>query len=128
MTKHSFRTTNLVKEQQKPLTKNPLKPLAELLTKAKTVDEPVIGKKPEPKPNLAKALIQGIETNNYSLFGKLLLESKRKDEEKLYTNKTTKEVINEFTNALISKDLKALSNLNLFLTLEKNQDYQVFFL
>lgn len=109
MVKHSFKTTSPVKEQQNPLTQKELKPLNELLTK--TVNEPIIEKTTEPETNLAKALIQGLETNNYDLFGVLLLESKRNDEEKLHNNKTSKEVITEFTNALIAKDLNALANL-----------------
>ena len=109
MTKHSFKTTKPVKEQQNPLTQKELKPLNELLTK--TVNESIIEKTAEPETNLAKALIQGLETNNYNLFGDLLLESKRKDEEKLQSNKTGKELISEFTNALIAKDLKALADL-----------------
>jgi hypothetical protein len=56
-------------------------------------------------------LIQGFETNNYDLFGELLLESKRKDEEIVNVEKTGKELINEFTNALIAKDLNALADL-----------------
>ncbi len=109
MTKHSFRTTSPIKEQQNPLTQKELKPLNELLTK--TVSEPTIEKVAEPETNLAKALIQGLETNNYNLFGELLLASKRKDEEQRNANKTDKEIISEFTNALIAKDLKALANL-----------------
>ena len=84
MTTHSFRTTAPVKEQQKPLTKISLKPLTELLTKAKTVEEPTIDKEPEPKPSLAKAFD---------------------------ITKNPQKVIEAFTNALIAKDLKALSNL-----------------
>ena len=104
MTKHSFKTTSPVKEQQNPLTQKELKPLIELLTK--TDNEPIIEKTAEPETNLAKALIQGLETNNYDLFGELLLESKRNDEEKLHNNKTAKEVITEFTNALTFFTLK----------------------
>ncbi len=109
MTKHSFKTTSLVKEQQKPLIQKDLNSLNELLTK--TVNESVIEKLVEPETNLAKALIQGFETNNYDLFGELLLESKRKDEEIVSVEKTGKELINEFTNALIAKDLNALADL-----------------
>ena len=112
MTKHSFRTTSPVKEPKKLLTDKELKPLSELLTKTKTVEKVSIEKEPETKPNLAKALIEGLETNNYNLFGELLLESKRQDEQKrIETYKSPKELINEFTNALIAKDLKALSDL-----------------
>ena len=109
MTKHSFKTTRPVKEQQTPLTQKELKPLNELLTK--TVSEPTIEKTLAPETNLAKALIQGLETNNYNLFGDLLVASKRKDEEQRNTNKTDKEIINEFTNALIAKDLIVLAEL-----------------
>ncbi len=110
MTKHSFRTTAPVKEQQKPLTIIPLKPLTELLTKAKTVDEQAIVNEPEVRPNLAKAVIQGLENNNYSLFGELFFKNNKK-EKSLDKAKNPQEVIEAFTNALIAKDLKALSNL-----------------
>ena len=109
MTKHSFKTTSPVKETQNPLTKKELKPLNELLTKK--VNIPAIEKIAETETNLAKALIQGFETNNYDLFGELRLESKRKDEEIVSVEKTGKELINEFTNALIAKDLNALADL-----------------
>lgn len=109
MTKHSFKTTSPVKETQNLLNQKELKPLNELLSK--TVREPTIEKVAEPEINLAKALIQGLETNNYNLFGDLLLASKCKDEGQHNTNKTDKEIINEFTNALIAKDLNALANL-----------------
>ena len=102
MTKHSFRTTAPVKEQQKPLTIIPLKPLTELLTKAKTVEEPAILNEPEVRPNLAKTLIQGFETNNYSLFGELFFKNNKK--EKSFDNaKSPQKVIEAFTNALIAK-------------------------
>ena len=109
MTKHSFRTTSPVKETQNPLTKKELKPLNELLTK--TVNESVIEKVADPETNLAKAFIEGLETNNYNVFGDLILESKRKDEERLDTKISAKELITEFTRCLISRDLNALADL-----------------
>ena len=112
MTKHSFRTTAPVKEQQKPLTKISLQPLAELLTKAKTDEEPAIVNEPEVKPNLAKAFLQSIETNNYSLFGELLLKSES-EQQQIGINKKPQEVIDAFTNALIAKlTLKTTSCCN----------------
>lgn len=109
MTKLSFKTTKPVKEPQDPLTQKELKPLNELLTK--TVSEPIIEKVAKPETNLAKGLIKGLESNNYNLFGDLLLASKRKNEEQRNTNKTDKELITVFTNALIAKDLIALAEL-----------------
>lgn len=109
MTKHSFRTTKPFKEPQNPLTQKALIPLNELL--AKTVSEPTFEKVVEPETNLAKSLIQGLETNNYDLFGDLLLARKRRNEEESQSNKPVKEVISEFTNALIAKDLQALADL-----------------
>jgi hypothetical protein len=109
MTKHSFRTTSPVKETQNPLTKKELEPLNELLTK--TVKKSTIEKIVEPETNLAKAFIEGLETNNYNVFGNLLLESKRKDEERLDIKRSDKELIAEFTSCLIAKDLNALADL-----------------
>ena len=109
MTKHSFKTTSPVKVQQNPLIQKDLKPLNDLL--AKTANESIIEKVAVPETNLAKAFINGLETNKYNVFGDLLLESKRKDEERLDTKRNDKELIAEFTSCLIAKDLKALANL-----------------
>ncbi len=109
MTKLSFKTTSPVKEQQNPLIQKDIKSLNELLTK--TVNESVIEKVSEPETNLAKAFIKSLETYNYNVFGNLLLESKRKDEERLDIKRSDKELIAEFTSCLIAKDLNALADL-----------------
>jgi hypothetical protein len=111
MKRYSFRITKPVKEKEHSFLEKQLKPISEFLTIPKPIEYVSVDTEQDSKPNLAKALIKGLETNNYNLFGDLLLASKRKDEEKPHINKPANEVISEFTNALIAKDLNALADL-----------------
>lgn len=99
MKRYSFKITKPVKEKERSFLEKQLKPFSEFLTIPKPIEYVSVDTEQDSKPNLVKALIEG-------------LENKRKDEQKGIENyKSTKELITEFTNALIAKDLKALSNL-----------------
>ena len=82
MKRYSFRITKPVKEKEHSFLEKQLKPFSEFLTIPKPIEYVSVDNEQDPKPNLAKALIKGLETNNYNLFGDLLLARKRKDEEK----------------------------------------------